>query len=182
VFNHGAEVAVDDGAGIYLSEAAHSGSDNHRVYYKAAPATPYAITALVMMEVCVTTYPVIDPLGWRDSVSGKLEMWTVQGGASSIPTTVDKWTNATTNSSHPYVQTVPVKNFNWYKIRDDGTNVYFYTSVDGVHFQQWYTEVKSAGFLGATGYNQVWFGLNSNQGTTIPPLVMKLLSWTVSAS
>lgn len=41
----------------------------------------------------------------------------------------------------------------WFKIRDDGTNMYFMVSGDGINFTTVYSVAKASGFLGASGYS-----------------------------
>ena len=49
-------------------------------------------------------------------------------------------------------------------MRDDGTNVSFSFSQDGVNFLDLYTVAKSAGYLGATGYSNLIFFINPGPG------------------
>jgi hypothetical protein len=72
----------------------------------------------------------------------------------------DKWTNSTTRSTGgtetPFVansQTI------WFGARDDGTTAYLEFSFDGVNFITAISETKSTGFLGSSGYSNIFFGM-----------------------
>lgn len=48
----------------------------------------------------------------------------------------------------------------WFRIADDGTNVSFQWSADGVNFQTFYSVAKASGYLGSSGYSNLCFGIN----------------------
>ena len=62
----------------------------------------------------------------------------------------------------------------WFQIQDNGTNVTFGFSQDGVNYVPLYTTTKASGFLGASGYNNVIFFANPAASQTIGTL----MSWT----
>jgi hypothetical protein len=50
----------------------------------------------------------------------------------------------------------------YFKIKDDGVNIYFYWSNDGVTFIEAYTVAKANGYLGENGYNTIVYGVDAN--------------------
>ena len=71
------------------------------------------------------------------------------------------------------LQGVPV----WFKITDDGTTVKFYYSYDGGAFTQAFSVSRASGYLGSSGYTNVFFGVNSNTAATLGTL----MSWAVGS-
>lgn len=62
-------------------------------------------------------------------------------------------------------------NTTWLQIEDDGTDVYFRASLDGVSFATLYSVAKSSGYLGSTGYSHVLInGPAANSAFTIMSL------------
>ena len=47
------------------------------------------------------------------------------------------------------------------QLADNGTTISFSYSFDGIKFMLFYSVVKSSGFLGSTGYEQICFGVNA---------------------
>lgn len=170
---NGASVA-DAATGITITGASASNS-NWNMRTKAAPGTPYTITALLAENyaaAAVATGIIGMAIGWTDGT--KLHVVQFQN-ANYL---VSRYTNATTFSANdftggnafPQLPTSPV----WFRIKDDGTNVFFYWSTDGANFQQLYTVAKASGFLGGSGYSNVLFGANSNGAICMATL----MSWT----
>jgi hypothetical protein len=52
------------------------------------------------------------------------------------------------------------------KLKNDGTNMYEYFSLDGVSWLQTESEALSGSYLGATGYNQICLELVSAAGSS----------------
>jgi hypothetical protein len=111
-------------------------------------------------------------IGWTDGT--KLHVVQYQNGNLLV----SRYTNSTTfsandfSSGQTYAQ-LPMAPM-WFRIKDDGTNVFFYWSTDGANFQQLYTVAKASGFLGGSGYSNVLFGANSNGAICMATL----MSWT----
>jgi hypothetical protein len=118
-------------------------------------------------------------LGWTDGTKAQL-MTLVSTTNQASNLTVDNWnTNSSFNSSaysgNKNELAVPI----WMQIRDDGTNVFFKASTDGVNFSTLYTVAKSSGFLGASGYSNVIFFINAASAAI--DTIGTLLSWTQGA-
>lgn len=120
--------------------------------YKAAPVAPYRIAALMQRMGFGSSLSFM--LGWRDAVTGRLTAinWAVGGTLY-----VQGFNNSQSwNNSFVMFGNMTPSQMVWFGLRDDGTNVYYELSADGVNFVTAYQEVKSSGFL--SNYNQVYFG------------------------
>jgi len=118
--------------------------------YKAAPATPYSITALVAYSGVVGNF-VTCGIGWANAgLSSTQLMWEEYESGWALGDSV-------TSQKATYHGGIA-----WLKIYDDGTNIHEYGSLDGVNWFQYYTVAKSSGSLGASGYANVIFGMNTN--------------------
>jgi hypothetical protein len=170
---NGASVA-DAATGITITGASASNS-NWNLRTKAAPGTPYTITALLAENYAASAVAsgiIGMAIGWTDGT--KLHVVQYQNGNLLV----SRYTNSTTfsandfSSGQTYAQ-LPMAPM-WFRIKDDGTNVFFYWSTDGANFQQLYTVAKASGFLGGSGYSNVLFGANSNGAICMATL----MSWT----
>jgi hypothetical protein len=130
-------------------------------YTTAVPATPYSIVALVVGNNGTPA------LGWSDGT----KVHCIYSTTSNI--TVQRYSNVNTGSTiDAAVGNSANLRMQWYKIRDDGTNVTFYYSNDGVNFISAYTIAKSSGYLGSSGYSHIFAGPAGGAGDTA------VLSWT----
>ncbi len=175
--NPGTATIIDTGAGIYITDAASAGQVIHSLYV-AAPATPYTFTALVQPLLQNTNNSSMG-IGFRSS-AGKYQFIAYEGGAGGSGISIMCFDDDATFNSRATNIGWPLANTPlWLRITDDGTNVKFFMSPNGVNFVQLYTVAKASGFLGATGYNQCCFFFNPNApGATI--LAAAFLSWLQS--
>lgn len=188
--NQGAASVSTTNGGVALTAPAAAG-DNLRIRKKAAPATPYTITAYFEPLLGVQTGAGASyGIGFRQSVDGKLHaLVTHQSDLGEILSL--KFTNPTTFSAI-YVQSgltnavggfgplrtaynvaaaFPIK---WLRITDDGVNRLTYFSFDGIEWIQFST-IGRTDFLTA---DEVFFETNaSNAGTGCK---VHLLSWKES--
>lgn len=180
--NLGSATVADSASGIVISEAPHSG-DNLRLLYAPAPSTPYSITALL-----VGFWPRIQYLktgiGWFDGT--KIQEISIVGAdttltpSTQVPLhlTVTNWSNFSNFSSNSVVLYLYDYPYVFFKLTDDGTNVSFGFSLDGANFYTAYSIAKASGFLGASGYTNVFFGCNANdEGTGAQYFINTLMSW-----
>lgn len=156
--------AVDSAPGIFLNNL---GSVNGAAVKKAAPTPPYTITACIAAAgggFCM--------LGWTDGTKEQF----IYNDRSNGNILVQANTNHLTWNSTQATLTYRIfDNIMWWRIKDDGTNVSFWWSVDGTNFVQAYTVAKASGYLGAAGYSQIMAGFagGTNAAGTI-------LSWSVT--
>src|SRR4029077_655474 len=76
--------------------------------------------------------------------------WAVLVGKATSPTAYSANDQATSGGAMPLI---------WLTIQDDGTNVSFGYSYDGVQYVIIQTTAKSAAWLGASGYTNICFFL-----------------------
>jgi hypothetical protein len=147
-----------------------------------APATPYTIDMnfSIMVVHNGSTY-----------VKGGC-MW-FDGAKAHVLTT--QWQYATTNapsfgvesystlSTYVSVGNAPAILWNpvsvWMRMRDDGANITFSVSNDGLAWYPAYTSAKSAAYLGASGYTNVGFFANEQVAGNNGSVYMTLKSWWV---
>ena len=168
----GASVSEVSGKALIITGTTSSTSDNMRVRYKAVPSTPYTITFLVQaaaransnqsMGVCFTDGTKIQALSIEGTTTAKVQ--------------VNSFTNATTYASTQGTafELGSMTGFIFLQLADDGTNVAFRFSVDGVNFLTYYSVAKASGFLGGSGYTNVGFYLNDNQNSLAPIATLRL--------
>lgn len=173
--NQGSAAVSDTAAGIYLDvDSGHSGLAVRQTN-AALPSTPYSYTALISGGPFFSETTGVIPvgIGWTDGT--KLHVgYSIGDGGNSI--NVAKWTNATTVSAND-VSVLSVRSgLTWWKIKDDGTNVIWSVSNDGINFVQLFSVAKASGFLGGSGYTKVCFVAGPN--TFGKEIGATLMSWT----
>lgn len=143
--------------GIYLSEGPAASSVNWRIRKKAAPSTPYTITAAMLHNILgVDTMSF--GLGFREASSGKLAVNSMMF-SSIFRRTSRYYTNETTFAGDGCATIhAPTGALIWFRITDNGTNRVMSYSGDG---QNWLTHCT----LGRTAFltaDEIWFGINVN--------------------
>lgn len=151
--NQGSAVATVSYSMVNLSIASDTAADRLRLLVKAAPSTPYAIT----VKAYKNSRP--DEFGGpalivRNSSSGKVLSMHLDQSSAGVRLDVTKWTNATTFSTSILNMTHYMKML-YMRIENDGTNVNFKISQDGVGFYQIATTTL-ADFV--TSVDQIGFG------------------------
>jgi hypothetical protein len=126
--NQGGATTTQTASGITCFAPTQGLADNWRLRVKAAPATPYTITAYFLSNQLPSQ---ADALIWRDSGTGKIILNLGQGGDTGG--NVRKYTNPTTYASD-YVFGNSVSRPGWYRISDDGTLRKVFMSGDGLNW------------------------------------------------
>lgn len=161
-----ATVSAAKGA-IYLSTPADAGATNNlRIRKKAAPATPYTITAAILPMMQDVDFHSAG-LCFRQSSDGKLAVIALDKTAIGI----NKYTDHATFSANYVNVTITHRGLTFFRIADNGTNRICSISNDGVNFFQAHS-VSRTDFLTA---DEVGFFIQS--GNTTWGLGMTLLSW-----
>lgn len=157
--------------GIYLTAPAGGAASNVRARYKAAPSTPYTITAWITPHLLAYNYLDCGIL-FRQNSDGKLIIFKI-AVSGDWNLTIDKYTDTTTWSA-TYATLVtkevgpgPV----CLRIADNATNRICSWSIDGRHFHTLHT-VGRTDFLTA---DQVGFSVQAYHVTY--PASMMLHSW-----
>jgi len=136
------------------------------------PATPYTVTAAMIVTTPATSYPRAG-LMFRESGTNKIvSIASVIG----VQFGVDNWTDATNYNSTPaqanWGQSTGLK---WFRIQNTGTALNYLVSEDGISFYQVFTSTLTNFFT--VGPNQVGFFTNSNSNNAV---CSTLLSWQIT--
>jgi hypothetical protein len=166
--NQGSATVADGTTGIVITDTSHAGL-SIRMRTKAAPSTPYTITACVAFSTAGASNAWAG-IGWYNG-SDKLELigmnfsgsWLFLAGTMNTTTSYNANDAATGGSYAPGVF--------WVQIKDDGTNITMGYGIDGANFLTLYTVAKSSGWLGATGYSNVGFFMASSSNDSIATLM-----------
>lgn len=159
---------------IYLECADNGGSYSTCIRKKAAPSTPYTITAAFkpVLDIAVSGFGFFG-IGWRQASDGKLvrvgvENYTASNTALFL---IQKFTDATSFSAN-YVSANSSTSFRdliWLRIADDGSNRKVSVSADGQNWMQ----IHSVGRTDFMTADEVMFWVDPySMGTG-----MSLLSW-----
>lgn len=158
---HVTPVVTDGLTGVSIVAASNGGA--HGIYglAKAAPSggnkTATALFALNSGWLGLQAY---GGFGYYDGTKIQMLVIDFHPGATGPLLDMYNLTDKNTfNSSTGSAGVAFVQTLLWMRLVDDGTNVHFATSVDGVTFIDFLSVVKSTGFLGATGYTNVIFGI-----------------------
>lgn len=165
-----ATVTVGSDSRIFLKALAAAGH-TWKIRKKAAPATPYTVTA---------GFSVVFPgnlnsagICFRESGTGKLYIHALRNIEDILTA---RWTNATTFSATVKLTSDTVHFWSaliWLRLEDDGTTLKFYYSSDGENFIQWTTNARTAFMAG--GPDEIGFCVNSEN--TGEDCGMTLIHW-----
>lgn len=148
----GTPTSVDTEVGILLTCSGASGNFS----YRTPPATPYEFTALFS---CGPVNGSVPFFGFSDGTKYQVlycpNISFTDAGKSIV---ISYSSIGVFNATHATVITGTHGDRVWMRIGDDGTNVSFKVSLDGVNFVTIYTVAKASGYLGASGYTRVVFG------------------------
>ncbi len=173
--NVGTGTVSDDTWGGISHAMQFGATTNIRLIHKSAPSTPYVVEAHILhgFGLNASSSDNVNGIGWRESSSGKLTFlgYHIQFG-SFVVRTDSPTASGPASTTGP---DTPARNDYWLRIEDDGTNLAYKVSADGLNYFEFHTELR--GFHFDTGPNQlIWCG--DNQGTSGE--LVHLLSWIES--
>ena len=165
--NQGGGTATIAGSRLGLVAPNNSGQ-SYRYIYKAAPSTPWRVT--MQMQVLG-----IDQNYWNCGLlisdGTKLMVVGGSGNVSNIGTIgVQEWTSTTAFSASVGAAYWNPGGIVYVSVEDDGTNLTFWTSPDGIHFTQLYQAARGA-FL-STGPTRVGIGVDMENNTSGSSLLL----------
>ncbi len=163
----GGATITDTAAGVLITGTSGSGA-----YTTTVPGTPtYSITALIACAQIAS----VPGFGWTDGT--KIHFcYTTPFGSGDRRFLVQRNSNITSFSATDVsTPTYYLSEQQWFKIRDDGTTVYFMFGVDGINFFTFFSVAKSSGYLGSGGYTHIFVGSPGGSGAEDNTV----LSWTV---
>lgn len=180
--NQGSATITDqtaDDAGLYLEVPCATTQQLH-IRHRAAPATPYTVE--MAFQFHHLTY--LGEMGaiWREASSGKVNLIGFQGDFDRDNIVWRKWTNSTTYGSEyfsPEIQfTGGYGGIVWLKLEDDGTNLKFYVSFNGINFIHYDQDVLRGDDF-TTAPDQIGFGIFPRGAATgvLDAGAISLLHW-----
>jgi hypothetical protein len=157
-----------------------SGSASCGAYTSSVPATPYSIS-VALAGVSSVSAGISPSLGWTNGTA--IQVIYVYAASSGVNGNLSVQTNTDINTFGSTQTNIAsgvgiLPNLCFFKIRDDGTNVYFYFGAD---FNNWvlnYSVAKTSGSLGSGGYSHIFVGNLSGNGTQN----VSVLAWTQGTS
>lgn len=141
-------------------------------------ATPYAVDAAFIPQIDAANNTSCGIL-FRESSTNKIIFIRILFDdtvtKSDTVISIDKFNSPTSfNSNYITISANVLRGpVIWLRMKNDGTDLYWYLSVDGITFNLIFSSSKTNFFT--TGPNQVGFAVNSN--TTSGAAIMTLLSW-----
>ena len=169
--NQGSATVVDHPGAMLFSPPTGTG-ENLRILTKAEPSTPYRIYAALNMNNQVGSGATHGGLCFRESGTGKVKSIAMNTQTSSPnglnianytnPTTFSSWDIETPWSWSPYLT--------WLYLDNDGTDISFGVSSNGLAFIEYFSEAKATFFT--TAPDEVGFYMNVNNANIAPSMLI----------
>lgn len=181
--NNSSNITQTAPGGICAQQVSVNGN-NLRMAMVAAPGTPYRAVGLVLprFKGSISGSLTNGGVAFRNTTTGQVQLVCLSMNQSASATIVVASYSNNTTFNTVYGTSIPVASppsFLWFACADDGTNVYFEYSLDGLNWIVLYTISKVSGYLGATGYNQVGFLGNFNNSSAGILEAITLASWQI---
>jgi hypothetical protein len=161
------KIATADYVGIKDTDA---GGDQVRMLVKSTPATPFTITAAFYTSgVGGGSWGYSGGLVLRQSSDGKLIVIGRSHVSGASYFLLQSFTNATTwSANQAYITSTSsaMSHLHWVRYVDNGTNRYWYLSVDGINFNELKNESRTT-FLTANQIGLYVDAFDSNASTTL---------------
>lgn len=151
--NQGGATITTNAVGVSMFCPSSGGSNALRFLGEPAPSTPYSFTAHVDMTQIDSGHNGAAGIGWSDGTQYQF-IGIVGANASGAFVNVQYWTTNSAFSTNNF-SGAQTRTDCWFQITDDGTNVIFALSNDGINFVTAYSVAKASGALGASGYSHV---------------------------
>jgi hypothetical protein len=155
--NQGSATLADSGDGLYMeAPTTNDNAHNQRIAVITAPSTPWSLTVCFFINYGAT-YDTWDYFGLvaRESGTGELYTW------RSLPwfgKSVQHY-NSPTSINTTLVTEDVTRAYSWFCITDDGTDIIFRHSTNGVQFFTITSESRTARL--AAGADQIGFAINA---------------------
>ena len=171
--NQGSATAALDSTGGCYFFAPGVTSNNLRILKETAPSTPYS--RIVGFATALQRDFMAVGIIFRESSTGKVVFFAADGGAANVARlSYNQWTNATAYSSTPLAtNSQPWCVLVWLKVTDDGTDLVWYTSPDGINWIQAHTVSRTIWMSG--GPDEVGFAIQMGNGNN--PGAAKFIHW-----
>lgn len=158
--------------GVTITQPNRGSGDIYAIRYKPAPSPPYTITALLAMNLLASNSGGSGvTMGWYDGTKLHHIRCPYVTGNGPVKLQVSRNSTLSAWAANDGTEQQPMAHPIWVRIKDDGTNVFFQASIDGINFATPYSVAKASGYLGASGYSNVHFGASANGPTTIATML-----------
>lgn len=164
---------ADSAYGYLHLDAPRAGAVNGRGYYRTAPATPYTLTVFMRMnlpsagETGVTGSNMGGGIGFRDSSGKWINLYWVLAGNWEID--YAKWNSSTSINANYYnysasgaADWIASRNGIWLRLKDDGTDLIPYWSLNGQYWKQVDPTLRSRTDFMTSGPNAIGMFLYTN--------------------
>lgn len=179
--NQGSCTTTDYNGGFTLVTDAAPGNNRH-LLVTSAPAAPYTFTVGMFLQLWPAPNPTIGGLVFRESSTGKFVEFITYFSGNTLHMATFKWNNATSFSAayddgqvQPAIST---SGFLFLRIQDDGLNLHFFWSSDGVNFMEWISSRSRTDFM-TSGPNQIGIVAQSQDTNPLRVVKMNVLHWKV---
>jgi hypothetical protein len=146
----------DNAVGFSLNDTTGAGGDHIEGIYTSYPGSPFT---MIWLQATPIAFGAND---WNGlivfaSTTGKVMGFAADGAGSSAfaystPNTFSSTLATFNHNSYPY---------KWCKYKDDGTNIQFWISTDGIIWDSVYGPIsKTSSYLGSSGFVFLGFGIN----------------------
>lgn len=168
-------IAESSGKAVTFSTSTLTTTVNLVGIRRAAPgSTPYRVAVFVQPNFAPAQYEVLQ-FGFSDGT--KYECIALGAGLGEY----DTWTTSTSRAGAVAISGVAAYIIGtgfWVGLRDDGTNVYWEISADGVNFATIRRTTRAAGYLGSSGYTNIFVGyMPYLSGGTSYGMSMSIRTW-----
>jgi hypothetical protein len=171
--NQGGASATARNGSIFLQGTQQSG-DNLRLYEQAAPSTPYSFVAGFSVLMVSANYCNIG-LGFDDGTKMEVMCFSYNTSFNGFCLNVSKWNSVTSfNSQVISLPFIPASGMVFFKVRNDGTNIYFYVGLNPIDFVEVFSEAKGT-FLGSI--TDVCLALDGNSTSFAAVNAITLFHW-----
>lgn len=155
--------ALTESGGVGTFSMPSTAGTNHRGKYVAAPGTPYTVTAKISYFMPTANFSTCG-LALRESGSSKIIIFGLAGN-NGFKLNAAKLTNDTTFSADNLSAAIAATGDLFLRVADNGTNVIFSYSLDGVNFNTHLSETRGTFFT--TAPNQYGIAGNNSCGSSI---------------
>lgn len=175
--NQGSATITDLGtsAGLLLKPPVGTGS-NLRIFKKSAPSTPYTVYGAFSINLTIGSSVSHGGLCFRESGTGKVKLFALSSediagvdtpsqmgvGNYNSPTSFNSWDREADIGWNPHLT--------WLEMTDNGTNLIFRFSSNGLEFQEFHSETRGTFFT--TAPDEIGIYMNVNDASIAQALLL----------
>ena len=157
-------VIENPGKGFSIIDSAPSANvtTNRGLTIAVPSSTPYRVAIFCLYNGANFSYSGFG-FGWSNG-SGKFDALAYSGSQNSFGhENLSPLSNRVSNTDNAAPSLIPGASAGiWLGLRDDGAgNVFWEVSADGANYTTLYYTAKSSGYLGSSGYTNIYFGLRA---------------------